>query len=516
MKSGYNVAEMPSQGDPMSATPAASTIMVAPETRSGLDPWERADLPEPPAPKGLGWLGVVGPGIIVLGLSIGSGEFLLGPAVFVRHGLSLLWATTVAVLLQTVFHLEVMRYTLATGEPVFTGFMRTRPSSTAWAWFYAGLYFMQVGWPAWAGTAAASIFFLFARRVAGPADAAAIYYIGVGTFLACVAVLSVGRRIERTLELLNWVLIVCILGSFLVLAVLFVPAATWIAAAAGLAGFDTEGGTFQFFPEGVDFFLLGALVAYSGCGGVGNLTLSNWARDKGYGMGKRAGYIPAAVGGHKVHLAHSGFIFAPGADAMRRWRGWWRIIRVDQWGVFCTGSILGMVLPGLLYVALLPRGTDIQGLGIGAALAQAVDARSGALLGGGIAFLGAWILFKTQLDILEGMTRAITDILWTGSRQVRAWRGGDVRAVYYSVLAAVVLWGIFAMRLAQPIVLLKLGANVAAVVMVIASMHLLYVNTRLLPPHVRPPLWRRVALIAMALFYSFFVTLSLRSVGSGS
>jgi hypothetical protein len=500
----------------MSATPVARTPTVALETRSGLDPWVRADLPAPPAPKGLGWLGVVGPGVIVLGASIGSGEFLLGPAVFVRHGLSLLWVTTVAVLLQTVFNTEVMRYTLATGEPVFTGFMRTRPSSTAWAWLYAGLYFLQVGWPAWAGTAAAAIFFLFAQRLAGPSDAAAIYYIGVGTFLACVAVLSVGRRIERTLELLNWVLIVCILGSFLALAVLFVPAETWFAAAAGLGGFDTVGGTFNFFPAGIDFFLLGALVAYSGCGGVGNLTLSNWARDKGYGMGERAGYIPAAIGGHKVKLAHSGFIFAHDAEAMRRWRGWWRVVRADQWGVFFVGAVLGMVLPALLYVTFLPRGSDIQGIGIGAALAHGVDARAGALLGGVIAFLGAWILFKTQLDVLEGMVRAITDILWTGSRQVRAWRGGDVRAVYYSVLAAVVLWGIAALRLAQPIVLLKLGANVGAVVLIVASLHLLYVNTRLLPQHVRPPMWRRAALIGMALFYGFFVTLSLGSFWSSS
>jgi hypothetical protein len=266
----------------------------------------------------------------------------------------------------------------------------------------------------------------------------------------------------------------------------------------------------------MDFFLLGAVAAYSGCGGVGNLTLSNWARDKGYGLGERTGYIPAAIGGHKVHLAHSGFVFAGDAGAMRRWRGWWRIVRTDQWGVFFAGALLGMVLPALLYVALLPPGSDIQGIGIGAALAQAVDARAGALLAGVIAVLGAWILFKTQLDLLEGMVRTITDILWTGSRQVRTWRGGDVRAVYYSVLAAVVLWGIVALRLAQPIVLLKLGANVAALVLIVASLHLLYLNTRLLPPHVRPPWWRRALLVATAVFYGFFVVLAIRSVVSGS
>ena len=484
----------------------------APEARSGLDPWVRTELPVPPNPKGLAWLGAVGTGVIVLGVSIGSGEFLLGPTVFVRYGLSLLWVTGVAIFLQTIFNTELMRYTVATGEPVFTGFMRTRPSATAWAWFYAILYFLQTGWPAWAATAAGAIFFLFSQRLPGPEDTATVYYIGVATFLLCVAVLLVGRRIERTLELLNWVLITCILGSFLVLALIFVPGSTWLAAVTGFAGYDLTTGTFAFLPAGADFFLLAALVAYSGCGGVANITLANWARDKGYGMGERAGYIPAAVGGKKVNLAHTGFTFTPDAEAMRRWHGWWRIVRADQWGVFFIGAVLGMVLPALLYVTFLDRGTDIRGLGISAALAQSVGARAGPVLAGGIAFLGAWLLFKTQLDQVEGMTRAVTDILWTGSRRVRGWRGGDVRAVYYAVLAAIVLWGVIALRLAQPIVLLQVGANVAGVVFVVASLHLLYLNTRLLPPELRPPRWRRAALVAMSLFYAFFVCLSVSSL----
>ena len=92
------------------------------------------------------------------------------PPAFVRHGLSLLWVVGIAVTLQTIFNTEVMRYTLATGEPVFTGFMRTRPSSTFWAWVYVVLYFLQVGWPAWAGTAAGAIFLSLhapARRCSG-------------------------------------------------------------------------------------------------------------------------------------------------------------------------------------------------------------------------------------------------------------------------------------------------------------------------------------------------------------
>jgi hypothetical protein len=303
-------------------------------------------------------------------------------------------------------------------------------------------------------------------------------------------------------------MVVSILGSFLVLALLFVPAETWLAGGAGLVGLDAQGGGFSLLPAGVDWVLLAALVAYSGAGGVGNVTLTNWARDRGYGMGERVGYIPAAVGGKKVQLAHTGFMFAPDEPNLRRWHGWWRIVRADQWGIFFVGGLLGMLLPALIYVAALEPGTDIRGLGIAAALASAMSERAGALVAGSIAFLGAWVLFKTQLDSLEGMVRALTDMLWTGSSRLRAWRGGDVRLVYYSVLGAVVLWGMIALRLAQPIVLLQIGANVAGVVFIITSLHLLWVNTRLLPPALRPPLWRRGALVFMALFYGAFSVLS--------
>jgi hypothetical protein len=481
------------------------------ETRSGLAPWARAELPPPPSPRGLGWLAAVGPGVIVLGLSIGSGEFLLGPAVFVRHGLTLLWVTVVAIVLQTLFNLEVMRYTVATGEPVFTGFMRTRPSASLWACVYGALYLLQYGWPAFAGTAAGGLFFLAAGRLPRPSDAGMIYGIGVGIFLACVGILCIGRRIVRTLEVLNWGLVATTLGALLVLALVFVPASRWGAGLAALSGFSTDSGRFEWFPPGADLVLLAALVAYSGAGGAANLVLSNWARDKGYGMSAHVGYIPAAMGS-RVDLAACGFMFPPDPEAMRRWRGWWRIVRADQWGVFASGALLGMLLPALLYVTFLPAGEDIQGLGISAALASAVGERSGPLLATGIALLGAWLLFKTQLDNFEGMVRALTDILWTASARVRRWRGGDVRAVYYTLMTLLAVWGIVALRLAQPIVLLKLGANVAAAIFVIASMHLLYINTRLLPPHVRPSLGRRMALVATALFYSVFVALALSSL----
>jgi hypothetical protein len=491
--------------EPVTQTPPP--IAPAKEAQSGLEPWKVAELPKPPIVRGLNIFGIIGPGAIILGTSIGSGEWLLGPAAFVKYGMSLLWVTTVAAILQTVLNTEAIRYTLYTGEPAFTGFMRTRPHSTFWAWFYTIFYFLQVGWPAWAGAAAGAIFYLFSGQLAGAASASAVYWIGVGTFAACVVILLCGSHIERTLEILNWTLIVFILGGLTLLCLLFAGPGQWFAAGVGFFGFSVPAGSFILFPPGADWFLIGAFAAYSGAGGVGNLTLSNWARDKGFGMGKVVGFIPAAVGGQSVQLAHAGRIFRITPESLGSWRGWWRIVQIDQWGVFFTGALLGMGLPAILYTSFIQTGEDIRGLAVAAELAGAIAARGSTALALLVSLMGAWMLFKTQLDILEGTVRAVTDILWTGSKRVRQWSDGDVRLVYYSVLAAVVVWGMIALGMAQPIILLQLGANMAGIVSVISALHILYINTTFLPQEIQPPFWRRAALVAMALFYGFFVYL---------
>jgi hypothetical protein len=477
------------------------------EAQSGLAPWSIAELPAPPIAKGMKFLGVIGPGAIILGSSIGSGEWLLGPATFVKYGMSLLWVTSVAAVLQTVLNTELIRYTLYTGEPALVGFMRTKPHATFWACVYALFYFLQVGWPAWAGAAAGAIFYLFSGELAGAAQTPTVYWIGVGTFMSCVLILLSGRHIERTLELLNWVLVVMILGGLTLLCLCFASGSRWIEAGLGFFGFSVPTGRFSFFPPGADWFLIGAFAAYSAAGGVVNLTLSNWARDKGFGMGKVVGFIPAAIGGQAIPLAHTGSTFRITAESLTRWRGWWRIVQIDQWGVFFIGALLGMGLPAVLYTSFLRTGEDIRGLAIATALADAMSAQSGAVVGFLVALMGVWMLFKTQLDILDGTVRAVTDILWTGSDRVRHWAGGEVRIVYYSILAAVVTWGLMALGLAQPIILLQLGANIAGVVFVISALHILYVNTTFLPKELQPPLWRRLALVLLALFYGFFVYL---------
>ena len=93
---------------------------------------------------------MIGPAAVLLAVSVGAGEWLLGPAAAARYGATILWITTASVVLQTLLNTEMARYTLATGEPIFTGFMRTAPGPTFWGWAYAWLHFLQIGWPGWA------------------------------------------------------------------------------------------------------------------------------------------------------------------------------------------------------------------------------------------------------------------------------------------------------------------------------------------------------------------------------
>jgi hypothetical protein len=385
--------------------------------------------------------------------------------------------------------------------------MRTKPGVNFWGGLYALLYFFQVGWPVWAGAAATAIFYLFLGRLPRATDGTMVYAIGVGTFLLCVAILVFGRRIERTLETFNWILVLLILAGLAALCVILVSPAQWASALLGLIGFDTRTRAFDLFPAGADWFLIGAFAAYSGAGGMVNLMLASWARDKGYGMGCIVGFIPAAIGGQKVRLAHSGSVFKITPENLGRWRDWWRIVQVDQGVVFGIGALLSMGLPAMLYTTFIQSGRDISGPTAAAELAHTIAEHGGIAFTYMVAIIGAWILFKAQLNLLDGLVRAVTDIAWVWSPRVRRWRGGDVRVVYYGVLFLAVVWGMVALRVTEPVLLLELGANMAGIVFMIAGLHVLRVNTTLLPRELQPSLWRRVCLALLSLFYGVFVYL---------
>ncbi len=60
---------------------------------------------------------MLGPAFIALGGAIGSGEWLLGPAVAAKYGLGLFWLVWIGVVLQTIYNIAFARVTAAIGEP---------------------------------------------------------------------------------------------------------------------------------------------------------------------------------------------------------------------------------------------------------------------------------------------------------------------------------------------------------------------------------------------------------------
>ncbi len=465
-----------------------------PADHGALPPWGVDDLPAPPPFTVRNALKVIGPGAVLAATSIGGGEWLVGPAAAVKYSSSIFLIATIAIALQVVFNLEGVRYTLYTGEPIYGGIMRLKPGPRFWAAFYSVLGFFQVGWPALAGSAAATLLGAWMGRMPGAPDQAAQAWIAVGLILAVVCILSFGGTVERMLEYFAWTMLGAVFLFLVVINIVFVPAAHW---------WDTFVGFFSFtgLPHPIDWSLIGALAATAGSGGMGNLTVTNWVRDKGFGMGAKVGAIPSAVGGHEIRLSPVGTVFPATDDNIARWRQWQRYVQVDQiwvWGLFC---FFGMFLNVNLATAIIPHGTDLQGLAAGAYQAEYLSK-----IWPGFWFLtlfnGFWILFKTQLGNTDILVRTITDVLWMASPRVR--KASGIRAIYYGVLVVFSVWGAIAVRSASPFQLFKVLANMAGVVLMIAGVQILIVNRRFLPVPLRPPLWREAGLLICSAFYAFF------------
>src|SRR5262245_1396022 len=99
----------------------------------------------PPLPGGFWEL--VGPGAVLVGLSIGAGELIVWPRLTAAYGATMTWAALLGVFIQMWLNLEIGLYTLATGESVYTGFARL---SRIFPWLFLGLN--VIGWivPGWA------------------------------------------------------------------------------------------------------------------------------------------------------------------------------------------------------------------------------------------------------------------------------------------------------------------------------------------------------------------------------
>lgn len=462
-----------------SKPPANEPAAESPPSHGQLAPWELGDLPEPLPFSAANAFRTIGPGAILLVGAIGMGEWIAGPLLTVRHGREILWIATAAFVLQSLLNLEALRYTLCTGEPITTGLMRLRPGPRVWGPFYALLAVVQLGLPAGAAASAGAVFALFLGRAPGLTDGVEVRWITVGVVVVVCLILLAGRKVERLLEKMSWAMILFIFAVLLVSNVVFVPGAEWIKTG---AGFFRIGAV----PAGMDYMLLAVFAALAGAGGVGNLALSSWARDKGMGMAAgRAG-------------AETGAVFRPTAENLGRWRTWWRYALIDQAGLWALGCLVGMFLTVNLAAALFTPGLKVSGVAAGVFQAEQMrQVWEGFWL---LALVnGFWILFSTALTNADILTRLLADIGGIASGPARRMSPKRRYTVMLLATSAFAVGGAFVGD--AGILLAILGAT-ATPIMAISALQIWRVNTTMLPREIRPPAWRQLGLLACAAFYS--------------
>jgi hypothetical protein len=467
-----------------------------------LPEWRPAELPHPPAYNLVNALRVIGPGAILLGLSLGSGDWLLGPVVVTRHGPALLWICTASVLLQAALNAEMARYTLATGEPIWAGFLRTPPGPGFWAWVYSGLHLFQLGWPGWALAAGTTAAALFLGRSPRDQDHVVVLALGYLLFAAAVGAVLLGRRGQDLLWHADRIFLVGTLLFLAILAVVLVPPPVWRAVAAGFLG------PFVGMPRppgDLDWPLLTAFAAYSGAGGVVNASLTHWMRDKGFGVAGIGRGTPVQIADHRLHLVSEGLRLEPSEGNLAKWREWWRYLGLHLGILWVLGPMAAMALPVLLTAHLVPFGSNMQSGAAALALARALGADGTLWLWFPTLLAGLWIFFLTQRGVAEGFVRSVTEILWTGSDRARAWAGERPSRLYHAVLGVFAVAGGAALALGDPLKLVLIGANVGALGFVMLSVHTLWANRRLLPRALRPSLWREALVVACGLFFAALV-----------
>jgi hypothetical protein len=466
-------------------------------------PLNVADLPTPEEAFGVPHLGrkevvklVLGPSLIALGISIGSGEWLLGPLNVGTLGfVGIGWIITISALLQTFYNIEFARYVTATGEVPIAGFGRVPPGAALWVPISLLTIFFAFIWGGWAKAAAQGLFALLNGRIPGDGDSGTVELFAILLLLVVLVITVLSRKITRGLELFNLTSIGIQIAVLLVIDLLIVPFSVWWDGFRGLI-------TPALPPEGSDATLLGGLAGFTALASGLNWYVMNHYRDKGYGMGYRTGYI-AGLRGEQRQVAAVGVTFPDDERNAAVWKRWMGYLRLDQWLVFFGGAMIGMFLPIILMRQMvLLSGEEPTQANVPTFVANVLDQEYGRWLFYIALFVGFLILFDTQLGIFEALVRNTTDSVNMSPRLQQAI-AGDPRRFYYPFMLVLIAIIAVVLHFFQPARLILISANMSNFGALIFPFMLIYMNSKL-PRAARPQGWVYLVLVLNFLFFGFF------------
>jgi len=472
------------------------------------------DLPPPPRTFSERFK-AIGPGIILASLSIGAGEWILFPAAILAFGAGIMWMAAIGCIVQAVLGAQSMKYTIYCGQPIQHAYMKLG-KPVVWAWAWALMVFIPVIWPGWAAASATAIAALQLGRLPGAGDASLVLMWGIILLIISLFILHVGYKIQRTLELINWPVVILVIVFVAVGVIAGAPAWAWGDIAKGLVIPESPLG------KKADWFALSAAIAYIPAGFAFNLMLSSYARDKGWGMGSKVGYISAVIGGRKVKISTEEIPFKINEENLKRWKEWEKVAKIDSWIIMSLLTFITVIMTSVLaYGLLAPKGLPLTGFAVASAQAAALADVLGAAAWFIILFGGFWILFGTQFGLMDSTSRVITDCFWISSKKARSFAKEDPRRLYYTVLylefaiAVILMIASIGFGVAQPFVLIALGANLGLFALLIGYILQVIVDYKFLPKDLRPHPITTFIIIVGIIWYGFFLTALLLQTFAG-
>ncbi len=379
---------------PTPAEGVASTGFFDPVPNGNLPPMPYREMPEPlPLRK------VLGPSVILAGLGVGSGEYIIWPYMASTVGLGFLWAAVLSVTVQYFLNMEIERYTLATGETAVAGFVRFwKP----WGLLFCVFTIVPNMWPGWATSGVTILTFLI--------GGGNVPLITCGVLVAAGIALTVSPVVYRTLELAQFFKVGLTLVFLALAIVVAIKPAAWAALPAMIAEFGQLPDT-SVLPVSL---VLSGLV-FAGAGGVNNLAQSNWIRDKGFGMGVYIPRIVSPITGEEVAAPATGSMLRQDAENLRRFRGWWAVANKEQFASFwfiCVFSIA--VFSMLAYSTIYGQGyAGGATLGFIRAEGEALKATIAPWFGTFFWVFGSLSMVLVSLGLLDFVSRIIADVVKT-------------------------------------------------------------------------------------------------------
>jgi hypothetical protein len=244
-----------------------------------------------------------------------------------------------------------------------------------------------------------------------------------------------------------------------------------------------------------------SFIAIAGAGGLTNMMFSNYARDKGWGMGSHVGAIPSAFGGVTVNLSHTGRVFPTNPENMERWRGWLHHVLRDQ-GIWILASIIGMALPCMMSLEFI-RNASVTGDRVSAMSAEGIAARypsSAGIFWFLTLICGFLVLAPGQVSVGDQVARRWTDMIWTASHRVKQLNI-KVNHVYYFILLLYGIGGLTMLFTLKPVQTAKIASILQNVALGSVTLLSLYVNRTLLPRELQPGWFHQIGVILCGLFF---------------